>query len=1399
MAGGFLSRLRRAAGRWRSAAGFVDHIGFRDASGWAIDRRGNPVEITVRLGRHRFRPSVTWHERADVAARHGPVGAKAGFSIRFPPSLCRMLGSDAAAGKRLRIIANGAPLQLSSGARVARRSKDRTQTRSPISSPVEAWFSGKEDYSAPIAIRIDRVDGFRILGWLGLPSLPDGLLGILCNGIDLEVSATLADESEPEPTHARGRRDGVFFEFELPGFLWQHGTGDGHYALQLTISSRPLAAPPILITAAHACTWLADAAEGLWGEDARATLLALEHAHFLPTSTELDEVTAAYLIQAAQTFGLDQYLSIPAPAHILAVARNSGPHGTNDESHPGQLRLWRALREFNEELPRMAGREEELLEAVLARHTATAGLKFDLICGLTPFFCRIKKFDAVRPRLTPEQVEALVRSGDRWSTSLALPFLVRAGNIEEAARLIHALPGSRAGWINSDCIADASQWMADFGSRSIDYTDIDRFAYAVIACLDGLRGDYWSRLHDLRLIDSLACWIDRRDFCNEWLRRDLVSASIRIYGLCPAFWQRCPPSTEETESKNELHVARRQFEFIQRGLSSRSHWPHSLERVWEGLEFFRRYRNPEADFAIRELTCTLLPELHNMVTEGCLPTRIAGLLSLSPEDALRVAAYPLAGENRFMAALPNLGSLIALMADFQARSPRYRAQRASTLGLVNLSSALKAGDLAATARLCAELRTCAAALSDSSTAFLGFDVLASACLLLARAGESTRLLLPLMLRQREAAVDALKDGELPPASLTGGLATLEAALAIAEDSALRDFLVGTLALLHAHCGPRISELLRDTSQSSRLDWQAGQLNDTLVVVYSCRKYLDTRVAAIRATWVADLRERGIPYLVLVGEGNDTVEGDVLALDVSDHYEDLPRKTLKLVEWVLTHTAFQYLVKIDDDCYLNVREYFDSRSYRKWHYYGRRIDRPLGGTDRAWHQSRSQGRRASRSLDKSPEPSVYADGGSGYSLSRVAMRCLLQGAQSADGKRLIASSYMEDKFVGDLLARTNVMVSDEDYPILVRRRTFADALPISIYENSFFPSSISPIKLAHLDADASTMPTRSSDARSGLWPKKIWPSYAPPSIKRNVNQLELLSTTQKTQELLTEDLLVVAVARNERVMLPHFLDHYRRLGVRSFVFVDNASDDGSRELLHAQDDVVLYSADTEYRHSYYGVAWQQAVLANHCVGKWVLLADVDEFLVLSDNADVSLAERVREIESGGYDAACVFMVDMYPFGDLAEADFSRAPPFDAAPWFDAPSLLEWRLGSGHYSNSRSFTSALRHRLIPSAEPNAFTVQKFCLFRYAPWIRLSQGLHSAANIRPAPEPLWFAHFKYHAGFKQKVATEVRRKQHFSGAKEYQAYQSLLAEAKGGFGMSELSRKYGQQGNTPLRGEF
>lgn len=270
-------------------------------------------------------------------------------------------------------------------------------------------------------------------------------------------------------------------------------------------------------------------------------------------------------------------------------------------------------------------------------------------------------------------------------------------------------------------------------------------------------------------------------------------------------------------------------------------------------------------------------------------------------------------------------------------------------------------------------------------------------------------------------------------------------------------------------------------------------------------------------------------------------------------------------------------------------------------------------------------------------------------------------------------------------------------------------------------------------------------------------------------LRLLSPPKRLAAARDADLAVVAVMRNEMFMLPHFLTHYRQLGIRHFLIADNLSDDGTREYLLQQSNVALFSAEGEYKNALFGVAWQRALFALRR-DKWSLAADADELLTWQYPQVQSLPELLASPVFSGADAARIFMLDMYPRGSLADTDFRDASPFEQAPYCDHPPVLTNTFARGPFSNSPGWTSALRHRVLPGANLDDFTSQKYALLRYHPFMQLSPGLHYTGGIRPAPQDLFFGHFKYNAEFYHKAETEILRGQHYDIPGSYAKYREM-----------------------------
>lgn len=1361
----FIVRLWKAC-RWLVKRplvfGYVERIEQDGIYGWSIHRKGAPLQLECRIDGTVCAGQTTWLERDDVARQHRSRTLLCGF--QFVPA--------AAAKPILReALANGRSIELSANDTLLKDIAERPAAAVPLQR--EALGIGCDGGSW--RVEIENWGHFTLQGWITYDAAAEPPLEIYCNGNPVPCAITWQTRPADSGRRMRG------FEVELPGYIWEGVEQGAGCSIDIRVDERTVMPVPLLLARAKAAAWISEIVhmgEGN-GRQYRA-LLALEHIHYGDFLKQLAPREARFMREFAERMNLAEY---GLAEHSLL------PESEWPLAPLSSLQYWQALRLLNS---RLAERRQPvtfvLVEAVVRELHLVDDARELFLRSLIPALCRSGEFLRLR-ELWHFSLLQRIAADDLSAVTLALPAMLADGHIGHASEAIYRLIKSpKRPSIHTECIDFAVQQAQGLALEpSVDQALVEKFRYAVLALLDSYAGGWFSRLHDKYLINAVLTLLRGMDGCADYQRREILAAAIRNYGLNPAFWQAL--SRENLLALDEeLVYAHSRFQSLYECLTAVSQgqpWENRLADSVAALDYFSAKNNVEAAMFFREIAAAALPSLNqNLPAAGRV--LLARWLAVAPEESLRLAAYPLPEANRLLAEFAEtspkkLRDALYGLSDAGKSSGRYM-QDAAAAAMAEVWAAHAQADRSALSQALATLESRVAPLAHGVRKFLAFDLLASAYVIAAEHGLDGTFWLGRMLAVLRKAVDETRaDGHLP-APVAAGWLRLQGLPA--HDPLLKHFLADGRKILAAKFGGRFSGADVAGNLPLRLN-PAGWPQDTLVVIYSCRKYLPTRVEAIRATWVQALKARRIPYLVLVGDGDDQIHGDVLALNVSDHYEDLPKKTLKLFDWVYRHSDAQYVLKIDDDCYLDVDRYFDSLSYRKHHYYGRIIRREPGSMDRTWHQSKSHTPHSQKSLDKSPEPALYADGGGAYTLSRTAIEQLLASAHSPKGERLIACSFMEDKLVGDLLAANGISPSNEDYESYQRRRTFGEAMPVGMWENTFFPCRSSLTKVVHLDRQEDLAPTLAKADSHELWPKKLWPTYVAPNTKFAGCQIELLSCPKVAAQLLQQDLRVITVLRNEMALLPHFLAHYRKLGVRCFIMVDNCSDDGSREYLHQQSDVLLYSADTAFQQAQNGLAWRQAVLGNLCLGRWVLLADMDEWLLCPDGR--SLADLAKDIDAEGCNAAQVLRLGLYPEGDLAEADFSRKNPWEVSCFYDKAPWQEWHLDSGMYSNSTAYQSTLRHRLAGTVQPDVFPIQKYALFRYQPWLRLAKGLHDVSNVRVSQRKLRFAYFKYHAGFKQGLQIDIRRGHYAEIIAKYRVYAAALTRREGGIAQAGISVLY------------
>ncbi|WP_299628643.1 glycosyltransferase [uncultured Tateyamaria sp.] len=1094
--------------------------------------------------------------------------------------------------------------------------------------------------------------------------------------------------------------------------------------------------------------------QGLSVGDADLILTIIEQVTLAGLTPHLDAGAQAELARLTQRFGLEDLL----PGLVRAPRHQADPFGAIMSDLVGRARRAGAEGLPFADLPR---------DAAAGQQAARALVESALAAGQMEALCKA----AEAADLLPLPIDA---QDDVWTLSASLPFLWLQGREADVLRSLRWITEDRTGWRVTPALA----WIgarAQAGDPALSPEGRAATLDMLLGWLNREGQNYWGRSACAALTDWAAGLVPDLDRLPAPLDNRAITTLIATYGLSPAFWAKV---TDEALPPR-LALAQGAFVDLQRATTPQGR-------------------------------ATALTQLQRMGVHGIARARVeylgpAGVdvapgAALDPADLLPVAGLDDdamgAAALRHMAA-PGATPATDATADMVAATLRRMTAEQDEGAFAALQRAVhdQITDLLAQpedtkSALLEPLLADLSLLNAESARYLGIGLAMS--LLAALPGAALRQGLAdwLLAQDPDDPNDPTQEvaywRRRAPA-VRMGLMRLGASAGLEADvrseADVRPEVAAILArytrmppgTTDADAAKRHLPPLPEIMGTTTALPAPHPLNDVIVTVLSCEPYLDSRVPALRQSWLADLEAMGIPYVFVVGNGDGTLRGDILHVDAPDDYEGLPAKTLATIDWVRRNTAHAHMFKIDDDCLVDAQNLFGALAYRTCDYMGRRLHRAPGQMDRIWHQAKASSPRGKLELDKSPEPSTYADGGSGYLLSRDAMEAACRAAASPEGRALLHASFMEDKLLGDLLQLSDIYLSTPGYMTSIRRRTFGAATPVAFWNAGFHPSRAAPTQQVHLDTHLGHAEVRALRNTTELAPAKIWPSFQPPRLGYQSNALELISSTDTVDRARSAEVTVVAVMRNEMFMLPQFLAHYRRLGVTSFLIADNVSDDGTREYLLEQADVALFSVDTDYNLSQYGVAWQQAMMSAFRVGRWSLVADADELLVWQAKQTQTLPDLLQSPRFKGAEAARIFMLDMYPQGPLEQATFEGASPFAQAGFADRVPFAENPLTRGPFSDQSLWTSALRHRLIPGTRPDLFAAQKIALLKYQPWMRLSAGLHFVTGGQRADQDLFFGHFKYNADFYRKAQAEVGRKQHFNNAEEYRKYLALASEGR------------------------
>ncbi len=124
-----------------------------------------------------------------------------------------------------------------------------------------------------------------------------------------------------------------------------------------------------------------------------------------------------------------------------------------------------------------------------------------------------------------------------------------------------------------------------------------------------------------------------------------------------------------------------------------------------------------------------------------------------------------------------------------------------------------------------------------------------------------------------------------------------------------------------------------------------------------------------------------------------------------------------------------------------------------------------------------------------------------------------------------------------------------------------------------------------------------------------------------------------------DPILVCVEKNDIDRMKMLFNHYRNLGIKRFVIIDNESTDETIEYLRKQKDVDLYICHTKYS-TLNKEAWANRIFAHYGFDKWYLYVDSDELFIYEDCENKKINDFIEELEKSKQRRVSALMTEMY---------------------------------------------------------------------------------------------------------------------------------------------------------------
>lgn len=214
----------------------------------------------------------------------------------------------------------------------------------------------------------------------------------------------------------------------------------------------------------------------------------------------------------------------------------------------------------------------------------------------------------------------------------------------------------------------------------------------------------------------------------------------------------------------------------------------------------------------------------------------------------------------------------------------------------------------------------------------------------------------------------------------------------------------------------------------------------------------------------------------------------------------------------------------------------------------------------------------------------------------------------------------------------------------------------------------------------------------------------------------------------DDVIAIVLVRNGSYYLDAFLDHYRSIGIRHFVFIDNGSTDETLARIAAEPGTVIDQCTLPLAG--YEDLLRAYPARTYGQNRWCLYVDMDEILDFQGAATHGIRALTTYMQARGHTAMAAQMLEMFPKAPLSQvADLPYDRVLRDFVYYDISRITRF----DYHSPDIAFSALLRdNRLASDAVKFCFGGVRGKVFGENCCLTKHPLVFNGPGVTPAPHP-------------------------------------------------------------------